>query len=216
MTPKADTSLVGLRVRVIGPGHYRGRYEGEYGTIKAVWPKESIAVKLDFATNTNSNRGYFYFHISELEILNTKKAKTAIAADIGENKMQKMSNYLNVAVVQFLNENTAFKTYEYANYETNVSVGDIVVVMSAHHGMGLAEVVEIKDHTENDLFREIVSRVDTFNYDNRVAQRKMAAELKAKMQERARQLQDIVLYQTLAKEDPEMAKMLQDYMALNN
>ena len=130
--------------------------------------------------------------------------------------MQKMSNYLNVAVVQFLHNDKAFATYEYANYETGLSAGDLVVVMSAHHGMGLAEVVEIKDHTDNELYREIVSRVDTFDFDNRVAQRKMAAELKAKMQERAKQLQDIVLYQTLAKEDPEMAKMLQDYMALNN
>lgn len=216
MTPKANSSLVGLRVRVIGPGHYRGRHEGEHGTIRAVWPQENIAVELDFSSNKNSNRGYFYFHISELEIINTKNKKSATAADEGENKMQKMSNYLNVAEVQFLNENTAFKTYEYANYETNLSVGDLVVVMSAHHGMGLAEVVEIKETTDTDLYREIVSRVDTFDFDNRVAQRKMAAELKAKMQERAKQLQDIVLYQTLAKEDPEMAKMLQDYMALNN
>ena len=217
MTPsKAFTSpLIGLRVRVIGPGHYRGRYINERGTIRAVWPQENIAVELDFSSNTNSNKGYFYFNLSELEILDANNEKTATAADEGENKMQKMSNYLNVAVVQFLNESTAFKTYEYANYETNLSAGDLVVVMTAHHGMGLAEVVEIKERTDSDLYREIVSRVDTFDFDNRVAQRKMAAELKAKMQERAKQLQDIVLYQTLAKEDPEMAKMLQDYMALN-
>ena len=216
MTSKVYTNpLVGLRAKVIGPGHYGGKCEGMCGTIRAVWSQTNVAVELDFATNKNSSRGYFYFTISELEITNNNE-KTATAADKGENKMQKMSNYLNVAVVQFLNDNKAFATYEYANYEKDLSAGDLVVVMSAHHGMGLAEVVEIKEHTDNDLYREIVSKVDTFDFDNRVVQRKMAAELKAKMQERAKQLQDLVLYQTLAKEDPEMAKMLQDYMALKN
>lgn len=128
--------------------------------------------------------------------------------------MQKMNNYVNVAVIQFLKDSTPFRTYEYANYTADLAVGDLCVVMSAHHGMGLAEVVEIKDHASEDLYREIVTKVDTSGYDLRVERRKQAAELKAKMQERAKQLQDIVLYQTLAKEDPEMAAMLQEFMSL--
>lgn len=130
--------------------------------------------------------------------------------------MEKMSNYQNVAVVHFLSSRTDFETYEYANYEPNLTAGDLVVVMSAHHGMGLAEVVEIKDRTDTDLYREIVSRVDTCKFEARVTQRKKVTELKRQMQERAKQMQDIFLYQTLAKEDPEMAKMLQEFMALNN
>ena len=57
--------------------------------------------------------------------------------------------------------------------------------------------------------------MDVSEYDSRVQRRKQAAELKAKMQARAKQLQDLVLYQTLAKEDPEMAQLLQEFAALN-
>ena len=129
--------------------------------------------------------------------------------------MQKITNYLNVAVVQFLKDDVAFRTFDYANYMPDLAVGDICVVMSKSHGMGLAEVVAIKERTECDLYREIVAKVDTSDYDLRVERRKQAAELKNKMQERAKQLQDLVLYQTLAKEDPNMAQLLKDYLALN-
>lgn len=207
--------LVGCRARVLGQGHYRGRCIGQTGTIRAVWSSTNVAIDLDLMSNKDSTKGYFYFGLSELEILDTKNIKAAEAAEKGENKMQKMTGYLNIAVIHFLNDDTPFRTFECANYTPDLAAEDICVVMSANHGMGLAEVVEIKDRTEGDIFREIVARVDSSEYEHRVEQRKQAAELKAKMQERAKQLQDIVLYQTLAKEDPEMAQMLKDFMALN-
>lgn len=206
-------TFVGRRVRVIETSRYHGKCTGQTGTIRACYGT-SMAVALDFSSNKNSTHGSFYFDISELEIL--KNEKTATAADKGENNMEKMSNYLNVAVVRFLDGNNTFATYEYANYEPNLAVGDLCVVASAHHGLGLAEVVEIKDSTEEDLFREIVQAVDLSAYEKRVTRRKEAAELKRQMQERAKQLQDLVLYQTLAKEDPTMAQLLSSYQALNN
>ena len=99
---------VGRRVKVIGPGHYRGKCDGQFGTIRAVWGRDSIAVDLDFGINQGSKYGYFYFKTSELEIIDNENIKTATAAEKGESKMQKMNNYLNIAVIQFLNESTAF------------------------------------------------------------------------------------------------------------
>lgn len=208
-------SMVGKRVRVIGPGFYKGACSGQYGTVRAVWQGSNIAVDLDFMVNPNSQKGYYYFKICELELIETENTKTATAAEKEERKMEKMINFSNVAVVQFLDDKPPFRTYEYANYTDGLAVGDLCVVMSAHHGMGLAEVVEIKDHASEDLFREIVAKVDVSEYDSRVQRRKKAAELKTKMQARAKQLQDLVLYQTLAKEDPEMAQLLQEFGALN-
>lgn len=208
-------SLVGRRVRVIGPGCYKGACDGQYGIIRAVWHSRNAAVDMDFMVNPNSQNGYYYFKPHELELIEEENTKTATAAEKAESKMEKMNNYINVAVVQFLDDKTPFRTYEYANYTNGLLVGDLCVVMSAHHGMGLAEVVEIKDHASEDLCREIVAKVDVSEYDSRVQCRKQAAELKAKMQVRAKQLQDLVLYQTLAKEDPEMAQLLQEFAALN-
>jgi hypothetical protein len=127
--------------------------------------------------------------------------------------MPKLENYLNVAMVQFLDD-PGFRTYEYANYEPDLQAGDYCVVMSTSHGMGLAVVEEIKPSTSNALYREIVAKFDTTAYNARVERREKAAELKAKMQERAKQLQDLVLFQTMAKEDEDMAKLLAEYKSL--
>ena len=198
------------RVRVLGGGKYGGHCLGQTGVVMSCYGMDAVAVALDHMFNKRSARGYFYFSRTEIEPIETNNTENT-----GEKEMEKLTNYVNVAEVSFLNDNTAFRTIEYANYEPDLAVGDLVVVKSAHHGMGLAEVIEIKDHASNELYREIVAKVDTAPYNQRVAVREEAAELKAKMQERAKQLQDIVLYQTLAKEDPEMAKLLGDFMALN-
>lgn len=205
---------VGKRVRVTGPGNYRGRCIGQIGTIRAVWSSSSIAVDLDFEVNQSSSYGCFYFKASDLEYINEEYNKTATAEEKGENEMNKLTNYLNVAVVQFLNDGTAFRTIECANYDGSLEVGDLCIVQTASHGMGLAEVVEIKDHPTQELRREVVTKVCTEAYDQRVEQRKKAAELKAKMQERAKKLQDIALYQMLAKDDPEMAQLLEEFQGL--
>ena len=88
--------------------------------------------------------------------------------------------------------------------------------MSEKHGMGLATVIEIVDRNDIETQREVVAKVYTGGYDSRVALRAKVAELKAKMQERAKKLQDVALYQMLAKEDTEMAALLQEYQSLPN
>lgn len=203
---------VGCRVRVRGPGYYRGKCTGQTGTIRAVWSSVNVAVELDFMVNENSARGYFYFNFSDLEMLDTENIKPAPAEEKGEITME-LTNYCNVAKVHFLDD--PFKTIECANYDAGLSVRDLCVVQTAHHGMALAEVEDLMaEPTEKKLSREIVAKVDTFDYDNRVASRKLAAELRAKMQERAKKLQDIALYQMLAKEDSEMAQLLQQFQTI--
>lgn len=128
--------------------------------------------------------------------------------------MQTISNYLNIAVIRFLNDDVPFRNFEYANFDPDLQAGDLCVVKSAHHGLGLAEVEEIKLETGKELTREVVTRVDDSKYRARVEQREQVAKLKAAMQLRAKQLQDIVLYQTLAEKDPEMAELLKSYQAL--
>ena len=208
--------LIGRRVKVKSTARYKNQHEGQNGTIRTTWNANSIGVDMDFQVNDRSKFGYFYFHISELIVLDKQNNKTAEAEEKGENTMSNLTNYLNVATVKFLDDPEAFRTIECANYETALQVGDICVVQTAHHGLGLAEVEAIAaTPIRGNLTREIVARVDTFDFDTRVEQRKRAAELKAKMQERAKKLQDLVLFQTLAKDDPEMAALLQDFMALN-
>jgi hypothetical protein len=132
-----------------------------------------------------------------------------------ENNMHTVTNYLNIAKVKFVDGNNE-RTYDYANYDVFLKAGDLCVVKTANHGLGLARVVEIIDRNDIETQREIVSIVNTEDYDLRVATRAKAAELKTKMQERAKQLQDIDLYQMLAKDDPAMMELLIEYQTLPN
>jgi len=132
--------------------------------------------------------------------------------------MLKIEKYLNTAVVKFLKADGSLETensvYNYANFDPDLHVGNLCAVMTAHHGMSLAQVVEIKPDNDVPLTREIVARIDPTAYFMRVEYRKKAAALKQKMQARAKQLQDISLYKILAAEDPEMKQLLDEYTAL--
>lgn len=197
----------GWRVLVTADPRYRQRCLNRAGTVMRVYSYGNIAVQIDGLKNQASTMGYFYFSSEYLTILTDENK--------GENHMEKITNYLNVAKVTFINDSTPFHSIECANFEPLLQEGDLCIVKTARHGIALAEVAEITDRPSQELLREIVAKVDTSDYDTRVEQRQKAAELKAKMQERAKQLQDIVLYQTLAKEDPTMAQLLEDYQAIN-
>ena len=80
--------------------------------------------------------------------------------------------------------------------------------------MTLARVVEILEGNSYETPREVVAVVDTRFYDERVEAREKATKLKARMQERAKKLQDISLYRMLAENDSEMMNLLNEYQNL--
>lgn len=204
---------IGTRVKVINCGVYSKRHVvGKYGIVdsKTSYGGGKLAVRLDGMRNNHSSRGWFYFKPSELEFVDDCNID-----NLEEENMQNITNYLNIAKVQFVDGNNT-NTYDYANFEVYLSKGDLCVVKSAHHGLGIARVVEIVERNDIETQREVVAKVDTYDYDRRVENRAKAAELKAKMKERAKQLQDIALYQMLAKDDPDMLKLLEEYQALPN
>lgn len=211
-----DSGYIGKRVRIKKAGHYKKRYKsilGAVGVIRSIWSTDNLGVEIDGVENEASKYGYFYFKLSEIELIDDENDKTK--NDEGENEMNKVENYLNVAVVQFMDGGNP-NTYEYANFEPDLAAGDCCIVMTAHHGMSLARVVEMRASTEAALYREIVAKFDLAPYEARCEKRKKAAELKAKMRERAKQLQDIGLYHILARDDQAMAQLLQDYLEVAN
>lgn len=186
-------------------------YEGKIGTVvtNAYGTYGKVLVKLDGETNPYSCTGNFYFKPHELTVISDQDNDI-----LEENNMENfVVNYLNIAKIQYI-DNDMPSRWDYANFEPTLKKGDLCVVKSLNHGLGLARVVDIVEQNDIRTNREIVARVDTQDYDFRVASRKDAAELKAKMQERAKQLQDIMLYQMLAKEDPDMQELLNRYQKL--
>lgn len=202
----------GVRVEIVKCTSYKKYdYKGKLGTVvtNQYGQYGKIIVRLDDERNPYGCSGNFYFKPHELSLV------TECDNDILEdNNMQNnVINYLNIAKIQYL-DNSKSSMHDYANFDSALKKGDLCVVKSLNHGLGLARVIDIIEQNDIQTPREIVAKVDTQDYDFRVAARKDAAELKAKMHERAKQLQDVALYQMLAKNDPDMQELLNRYQNL--
>ena len=202
----------GARVEVVRCTSYKKyNYKGKLGAVvrNQYGQYGKIIVKLDTEMNHYGRSGHFYFKPYELSLLPDNNNDI-----LEEETMQNnVINYLNIAKIQYLDSNQP-SSYNYANFDSTLKKGDLCVVKSLNHGLGLAKVVDIIEQNDVQTPREIVARVDTQDYDFRVAARKDAAELKAKMRERAKQLQDIALYQMLAEKDADMQDLLTRYQSL--
>lgn len=188
----------GDRVEVISD-NYKGCTAGLTGTVRSNY-EGSIAVNLDGMTNTRSSYGCFYYKNNQLKKLG------------GDIIME--GNYI-IAHVKFLEGSNTNSIYHYALYEgTEATIGDICVVKSAHHGFGLARIVDIKPKSNEAITREVVCKADFSAYEERVACRKRKAELMAEMKKRAAAAQEILIYKNLAASDPAMAELLSEYEKL--
>lgn len=190
---------IGDRVEVLNRGNYRKITVGDTGTIRSIY-SNSIRVAIDDKVNPASQYGQFYFEPKQLKLISEKE--TII-----------MTGNYRIAEVQFLEGSNTNQKYNYACYDHSVVEGDICVVKTAHHGLSIAKVAGFITSDE-ELTREIVCKADFTEYNKRVEARKRMGELKDLMNARAKQLQDIALFRTLAGNDAEMAKMLSEYEQL--
>lgn len=199
----------GDRVRILRHSKYRGEeLVGKLGTVRSGYGS-SIPVRIDGCFNTRSSYGYYYFTPSELKKINDS------TDEIKEEIMPKITNYLNIATVK----TRGGRDYRCANFDLDIQPGDIVVFapFNTPSDLTVAEVVEINDRDDDSRFdSEIVSKVDDSAYRDRRKSRAEAAKLKKEMEARAKQLQDVALYQMLAKDDPDMAALLQKYLELDH
>ncbi len=200
---------VGSRVIIVGQGSYKQCLIGKTGEVRSVYAG-NVGVLLDGTRNERSGYGRFYFDGHQLKVLDDNDD---ITEDMEDKNMSAITNYVNIAKIQYI-DNTKPSVHSYANFDTGLAVGDLCVIQSASHGIGLAKVTEIIDENDVALTREVVAKVDLDYFNERVKVRNQAAQLKAKMEERAKQLQDIALYQMLANDDPDMMKLLKEYQSL--
>ena len=126
-----------------------------------------------------------------------------------------LKNY-RVAGIRFQDGYNTDKTYPYALYDENIAIGDLVVVMTGHHGMSIAEVCSIGDFDKDAVScdREIVCKVDMTAYQDRKARAKKLADLKKEMDAKVKALQEVALYELMAEKDPELKGMLEAFKAL--
>lgn len=116
---------------------------------------------------------------------------------------------VNVAVVQFP---SGYKNYHFKNDIVELSVGDTVVCDTVN-GLAIGQVVGFEDASAQAT-KWIVQKVDMEKHKERVAKQKRIDELKKKMEQRRKELQDIQIYMLLAKEDEAMKGLLDELLTL--
>ena len=136
----------------------------------------------------------------------------------GENIMAtKLTGYKQVAAIK-----QGYSTYYYAIYDDGRKYypGDSVIVSGAASGM-VQKIEEIIDPEEaakrmgnKSITAEVIAYVDTSAYEERVAKRKEAAELKKKMDQVIKQMDESNKYEMYAERNPELKAMLDTYKQL--
>lgn len=134
-------------------------------------------------------------------------------------QMAKLTGYYAVAVIE---EVTCCckKDYYYAVFDdgNTYKAGDQVLVSGCNKDVltikEILTVPEAKEKGRKDITAEIICRVDTSAYDQRVENRKKAEKLKKDMDAVIKQMDVTKKYEMYATENPELAALLDQYKEL--
>lgn len=107
------------------------------------------------------------------------------------------------------------KQYTFKCYDA-VSIGDLVVV-DTKFGLNIATVTEIEPEHKNypiGELREVVQVVDMTPFNERKAKAEKLKNLKNKMDQKVKELQDLAIYEMLAEKDSDLKEMLNEFKTL--
>jgi hypothetical protein len=107
-------------------------------------------------------------------------------------------------------------TYYFKTDIKDLKEGDIVVVDS-RGVFTIAKVVKTNP-TLNSSFevrKWVIDKINTTNYEIRIKKEKRLKEIKKKMDQRKKELQEIQIFELLAKDDEEMRVLLEEFKELS-
>lgn len=179
---------------------------GAIGTIKNTSSGSEFGILLDGHTNPSSSKGLFWFLSDEFKFVEESE-------DIS---MSKLTGFKAVAVVK-----QGYSDYHFAIYDDGMEyqVGDKVAVSGTNSGQLLTinEIVtpeEADRRFKGNITSEVIGIVDLFAYEDRVAKRKAAEELKKSMDKAIKEMQEVDKYEMYAKQNPVLKDMLDRYKDL--
>ena len=181
------------------------RYSNRYGTVINTW-RDLCNFELKAEIIAQDGLSY-YFYEDELILISKKE----------NEQMAKLTGYKQVAAIK-----QNYGTYYYAIYDDGRKYcpGDKVIVSGVANRTvhTISEVIDAEEATnrmgKKNITAEVIGYVDTSAYDNRVAKRKEAAELKKKMDQVIKQMDESNKYEMYAERNPELKAMLDTYKKL--
>jgi len=125
-------------------------------------------------------------------------------------------NTINIVGVNFIQGSNTYKQYSFISYQKDIKIGDIVVC-DTRFGLNLAKVIDLQIQPIGEptkYTKEIVSIVDTSEFDSRAKNRQRKSEIKIEMDERVKKLQNIAIYKLLSESDETLKELLKEYEEL--
>lgn len=119
-------------------------------------------------------------------------------------------DYLSDYLVVSVKHENSYTLYDFICYDKDVKISDIVICDTAK-GFQTGVIKHIKNRTQNNNLKEIVSIVDLTEFNKRKESKKKKQELANKIKEKARKIEKEVLYTMLAERDEDFAQLLKDY-----
>ena len=203
----------GDRVIVISECNSKGRKGTVSGYTTNLWSShEYVSVTLDGGITLTYNQ-------KSLKKIGESQIKEE--NNVASNEVQ--GNY-RVAMVRHcegnFNHHRNGKVYAFALFDNNIVVGDRILCDS-EGGYSVAEVIDI--HTKEEysqvhsrvVTKEIICKTDFSAFDKRASDRKERASIKAEMDKLVAENQDLILYRTIAENNPAMAALLERYQELS-
>ena len=170
---------------------------------------------------TNINRELYTVYNSDSLIFEVEKQYLTHLYKLEEEneQMAKLTGYYAVAVIEEVTC-CSKKDYYYAVFDDGITykAGDQVLVSGCNKDVltikEILTVPEAEAKFNKNITSEIICRVDTSAYDQRVENRKKAEKLKKDMDAVIKQMDVTKKYEMYATENPELAALLDQYKEL--
>lgn len=128
--------------------------------------------------------------------------------------MTRLTGYSKVAVIKMGCANYHFAIY---NDGFDYQPGDKVLVSWNKQLQVIDEVITPEESTQRlnkNIMGEVICKVDTSAYDERVNKRKMADEIKKKMDAMIEKMKETNKYEMYAEQNPDLKNLLDSYKEL--
>jgi hypothetical protein len=149
-------------------------------------------------------------HLNSLLKEENNNIEDNILQSKGESHMYEIKGYKKVAVIT-MGTSYSEKDYEYALYDEDIVPGDKVLVTgrASDKLWTVKEVIDAKDAECSKLTAEVICKVDTSKYEDRVEKRKIAATLLSDLEKKKKEIEARKDYEYYANLDPEFAEIYQ-------
>ena len=135
--------------------------------------------------------------------------------------MSKLTGYTKVAVIEQGDSWSGMKDYYYALYDDGFyyQPGDSVLVSGGARNSvwGIKEIISSEEAAEKckkNITAEVICKVDTSAYVERVSRRQTAESIKSKMTQMVKKMDEEMKYEMYASKNAEFASMYAKYKEL--